>query len=157
MTDKTRRRQDYGLTIGDRVGEFTLLDIGYGNVGRFACINNHVRTTHLSAVALGPCKKCRAKPKGVSTAFSSMRRNAKNRGYEVHLTHDQYHALVLAPCRYCGGPGGGVDRQDNSIGYTPENSVPCCSTCNYAKRDQSVQDFLAWVERVHQHQPSEGE
>ena len=29
----------------------------------------------------------------------------------------------------------GIDRVDSNIGYTNENSVPCCKTCNFAKND----------------------
>jgi 5-methylcytosine-specific restriction endonuclease McrA len=29
----------------------------------------------------------------------------------------------------------GIDRVDNSIGYTPDNCVPCCTQCNRIKLD----------------------
>lgn len=42
----------------------------------------------------------------------------------------------------------GVDRIHNDLGYTRENSVPCCSFCNFAKNDRSLQDFYAWIDRL---------
>ena len=29
-----------------------------------------------------------------------------------------------------------------------DNSVPCCITCNFTKRDMLVGDWLAWAERL---------
>ena len=38
---------------------------------------------------------------------------------------------------------------DPSQGYTNENSVPCCTFCNFAKHTMGKDDFLAWVKRVY--------
>ena len=43
----------------------------------------------------------------------------------------------------------GIDRIDSSQGYTNENSVPCCTFCNFAKHTMGKDDFLAWVKRVY--------
>lgn len=42
----------------------------------------------------------------------------------------------------------GIDRVDNNKGYTITNSVPCCKDCNFAKRDMTHDEFIAWVTRV---------
>ena len=42
----------------------------------------------------------------------------------------------------------GIDRIDNNIGYTKENSVPCCEICNKAKRDMSYNDFINYLKRI---------
>lgn len=42
----------------------------------------------------------------------------------------------------------GIDRVDNSLGYTPLNCRPCCFTCNRAKGGMTESDFLAWVARI---------
>lgn len=42
----------------------------------------------------------------------------------------------------------GLDRKDNTKGHTLENSVTCCKTCNYMKRDMSYEDFLAHCKRI---------
>lgn len=48
----------------------------------------------------------------------------------------------------------GVDRVNNSDGYTIKNCVPCCAICNYAKRDLSETEFVAWARRLVAHQDS---
>ena len=45
----------------------------------------------------------------------------------------------------------GLDRVDSTRGYTLDNVVPCCRTCNTAKLDMTVADFSAWVTRVYRH------
>jgi hypothetical protein len=45
----------------------------------------------------------------------------------------------------------GIDRVVNSVGYTLENCVPCCSNCNRAKSTLSRQEFIAWAHRVKKH------
>jgi hypothetical protein len=83
------------------------------------------------------------------------------------LDRETFFELTTSDCRYCGTPpaqihkagighGGeciynGVDRVDSTKGYLTENAVPCCKVCNFAKRTMSVNDFMAWVRRVHAH------
>lgn len=58
------------------------------------------------------------------------------------LTEDQEIALWGAPCYLCGvGPALGIDREDASGDYTPENGRPCCTACNYMKKDLALDDF----------------
>jgi len=42
----------------------------------------------------------------------------------------------------------GVDRLDNKGGYTLENCVPCCKTCNFMKRTLSLVDFIAQCREI---------
>ena len=96
-----------------------------------------------------------------NVALSVYERNAKKRGHTWGLTREQFVGLINAPCHYCGAERtlrsyrhhdelhhNGVDRVDNSQGYTPENCVPCCKTCNTAKASMSVEEFLGWARRV---------
>jgi hypothetical protein len=74
----------------------------------------------------------------------------KKRGW--HLSREVFRKLILQPCVYCGiQSAGGIDRRDNTQGYTEQNSEPCCAKCNYAKRGQTVDEFLNWARRVFQH------
>jgi hypothetical protein len=43
----------------------------------------------------------------------------------------------------------GIDRVDSNKGYTIDNCVPCCKTCNLAKAELSQRDFLDWVRKVY--------
>lgn len=42
----------------------------------------------------------------------------------------------------------GVDRKDNSIGYTIDNCVTACKLCNYAKKAMSYDNFIDWLDRI---------
>ena len=96
----------------------------------------------------------------------SYKRHAKNRDLYFGLTFDTFANLIRQPCYYCnsttsnikitknfkaGFPYNGIDRLDSSIGYIENNVVPCCKTCNLAKRDTAKSDFLLWVSKVYKH------
>ena len=77
------------------------------------------------------------------------------------LSAGQVYAMFLSPCVFCGTVGSnncqgfrynGIDRLDNTAGYTPGNCVPCCWDCNRMKSNKTVEDFLAWAARVQTHQ-----
>ena len=88
--------------------------------------------------------------------------NASQRSIEFELDRDQFMAILVSPCHFCGrlpieqtesgtASGvdfvgrrlyGGVDRFVNAIGYTKENCVPCCKACNRSKLDLSSESFL---------------
>lgn len=89
-------------------------------------------------------------PKEKASRFKTVRRLcnrfrmnmalARRRGKSWTIPIAEYEKLIKLPCRYCGGPlpetSFGLDRIDNSKGYDQNNVVPCCSLCNYARRDQ---------------------
>ena len=92
----------------------------------------------------------------------SYKRSAKNRRLCWELPADFFYTITQQPCCYCGAlperirkisPNGsivfnGIDRVDNSIGYTVENSVSCCHTCNHAKCEMSHKEFTDWIRRA---------
>lgn len=82
-------------------------------------------------------------------ALNSYRHGARKRNLPWELCKDHFDFLMLGDCQYCGkNPAKGVDRKDNSKGYTLENATSCCAQCNYAKRDQTEFEFLDWVARI---------
>ena len=82
--------------------------------------------------------------KKVESRYRSVKGNAKRRSYCFELSLEQYQSIIEQPCSYCGEHEKriGVDRMDNTKGYTPENSTPCCTTCNMMKKAMTVSDFL---------------
>jgi hypothetical protein len=68
---------------------------------------------------------------------------------EFSLCFDDFLTLIgTSRCYYCWTPlvwakhtargkprNYQIDRKDNSLGYTPENTVACCKRCNYSKRE----------------------
>lgn len=82
-------------------------------------------------------------------AICQYKASAKKRGYEFALTKEGFSIIFFGSCVYCGRtPARGVDRFDNTIGYTPENCEPCCRWCNTAKSDHTFEHFVAMCHRV---------
>lgn len=85
-----------------------------------------------------------------SGKFSQYKYDAKRRNYEFALTFEQFAELINKECHYCPiAPSRGVDRVNNSIGYTIDNCVPCCSKCNEMKMDKSVEEFYSHIEKIY--------
>lgn len=93
-----------------------------------------------------------------SRMYVKLRARQRDKGYSgTLLTLDRYSQIIRLRCTYCDGHPtenhlglvcNGVDRWDNTIGYTHENSVPCCYPCNSFKADFTVEFFLAHVDRI---------
>lgn len=76
---------------------------------------------------------------------------AKKWGAPYILLAD-FTELSSQPCVYCGDDGRvGIDRVDNSIGYTRENSAPACTLCNFMKKALTAQDFLNHITKIYKH------
>jgi hypothetical protein len=75
---------------------------------------------------------------------------AKRRNLVFELTPLDYHTIKSKPCYICGynKTKVGIDRYDPSIGYTRENSHPCCFPCNLMKSDMTYVDFIAHVTQI---------
>ena len=96
--------------------------------------------------------------------WHSYRLSARQRGIPFDLSQEQFRALAVQRCAYCGSDPAsvalpntsygvpwhhnGVDRKDSTQGYTEGNCAPCCGTCNYMKGTQALADFFGWVARV---------
>ncbi len=71
--------------------------------------------------------------------FSHGKAQAKFRKISWELDFETYCTLTTNPCYYCDAitvhTGVGLDRIDNKTGYTVDNVLPCCGTCNYIRGD----------------------
>ena len=103
------------------------------------------------------------------SAFNSLiaryKKRAENKGMVWELTTEEFRRLTKENCYLCGAepstiapsrykPAGdyvynGIDRVDNSKGYTDSNSKACCWTCNSIKKNRSLAELLEWIEKVH--------
>lgn len=98
------------------------------------------------------------------------KRNANKRKIEFSLKEDEFKSLTKQNCFFCGQEPtrpvkyqitkrnenyknhylhNGVDRLDNNKGYTADNCVPCCRTCNVAKGTQTQEEFMTWVNKIY--------
>lgn len=82
--------------------------------------------------------KQRKRRRTVEGKYKTFLDNSSRRKFEVSISLEDYRSLVEdCLCIYCGNKlpeaGSGLDRKDCSIGYTKDNCVPCCITCNRIK------------------------
>jgi len=109
-----------------------------------------------------------------SIAFNRLwhqyRHSKSGMSYQFTLSKDQFKTLVSRECYYCGqqpktrvyksprrrpveAQFNGIDRLDSTNGYTEENTVPCCTTCNAAKSNRTQSEFLEWARRIANRHP----
>lgn len=138
------------------------------------------KTTQIQSVLRGSTRSCGCLQKDIARSralpdieayknsiYLSIKDGSDRRTFVWQLTKERVWELSQSNCTYCGiGPSNtiryrrdshkpikynGLDRINSKEGYTYYNVVPCCRTCNIAKRDMEVKDFLDWAERLYKH------
>lgn len=118
------------------------------------------------------CNGCRSvtKDPGINLLLRNYKSSAKKRNYSFELTPEQFENLIKSDCYYCGSkselrhfktygssefginlPYNGIDRFDNTKGYTINNCVPCCGKCNIMKSTMSFTDFKSHIIKLAKH------
>lgn len=101
------------------------------------------------------------------------RANARNKKRPFELALSEFLSIVTKHCEYCGDPPSaviyqrnknispypstpfrynGIDRKDNELGYTRENSIPCCGVCNRMKGIMPHEKFIAQLRKASHYQ-----
>lgn len=94
----------------------------------------------------------------------------RRESWQNTLTLNQYIAIIKKECYYCGEPpvevsylrnnkytqdkqffANGVDRLDSTLGYSKENCVPCCKSCNFMKHTLTFDQFVNRVLKIKNH------
>lgn len=153
------------IQVGERFGKATVVSIRVNWHGHTVagCLCNCGITFGASGARLraGKVTQCPACSRPVLETGerklrqreSAYRCRAIQRGYEWCLDRATFRKLLSSVCHYCGtAPAGGIDRKNNSLGYTQSNSVACCADCNYAKLNKTEAEFFAWLLRLARHQ-----
>jgi len=82
-----------------------------------------------------------------ASSYTTYINNSKRAGRKFELTEVDFEAFRKMPCVYCHRGvsqcnfATGLDRIDNSQGYTIDNVQPCCSDCNYARGTMTIDTF----------------
>ena len=135
------------------------------------CGNIFVRPCQI-LTAVNPIQSCGCGPRGRTpkqshhdALFKKHRQNAISRGLSFDLDVETHRRIIISPCAYCGAEpierphpymkaritSNSIDRIDSGKGYTIDNCVPACVTCNTAKMSMPVGHFREWVARVYAH------
>lgn len=97
-----------------------------------------------------------------------LERSIKN-NIKVSITSKDYELICSKNCYYCNEPPkdtgkfkmrkyinteelklNGIDRINSKEGYTIENCVSCCTSCNYAKHTLTKQDFINKIIKIYE-------
>lgn len=181
MKDKKRKGRKPIDHLGERYGNLLVIEqVIHNNMTAWKCkcdcgVETIVQPSSLkyrsgcrSCVAqLRHDKKLKANPDYRQEAwlFKTYKGNAKLRELEFNLSKEDFLNLTRDNCFYCNASPrlssnkrylstlqwNGIDRVDNSKGYTIENSVGCCDICNYAKKKLDLDQFKIWIQRVYTH------
>ena len=80
---------------------------------------------------------------------------SRRKNLDFKIDYKYFNFLTKNICYYCGSKDSiGIDRLDNTKGYLLDNCVPCCTSCNYAKKDRTVLDFIEHCNKVVEYQKS---
>lgn len=93
-------------------------------------------------------KKYRNTPNGLINLYKG---KAKYRGIPFFLTKEEGINLLIGNCTYCGdlpNPCNSIDRVDSSLGYTKDNCVSSCWTCNMMKMDLPLEMFISQCKKI---------
>jgi hypothetical protein len=88
--------------------------------------------------------------------YGVYKRCANTKNLDFKLSFEQYKSLVDQKCYYCNGTEekgfNGIDRNDQTKGYTIDNCLPCCTMCNYIKGSLHSSGFIKRIEHILTHQ-----
>lgn len=168
---------------GNRYGKLTVIERALNEKNSnvmWRCLCDCGRETIVGSSSLrsGGTKSCGCQhplPKG-EASFNALINNFKTRArvanLEYSLTSEQVYKLTQSTCYYCGVKPyqvinknaktngefvyNGLDRVDNSKGYTIDNVVTCCGVCNRAKSTLSISEFKDLICRIYKNWASEG-
>ncbi len=82
--------------------------------------------------------------------YGEIKKGAKKRELNFQITYQEYVSVYWQQtCFYCPETNTkGIDRIDSSKGYTLDNCVPCCFTCNQMKSDYDFNEFINHINRI---------
>lgn len=163
---------------GKQFGKWTVIENAGTRTRHWKCrcicgIVKLVYGSHLVGGRSKACHHCASPnmlPKGES-AFKRLykwyQRNARVRNHEWNLSSEEARKLFQRNCFYCDSvptnisapnPRGngsflynGIDRVNNLLGYTIENSITACEICNFMKRNLSLEAFNTHIRKIYRH------
>ncbi len=122
----------------------------------------HCRKQSLPFHFFDPKSEPRVLTSNALQVYNTYKQTAARRHYKFEITPEQFLELTAKECYYCGEPPSrsllrmgqipfiytGIDRIDNSKGYTIDNCRPCCTQCNMAKNTLTEREFYIWATKM---------
>ena len=169
------KMQKYFAAVGQKFGHLTVKEIlPTGGIRRAhtKCDCGNESTPTIQNLNIGTSTTCgkncpfhggRRADAALTKMFGCYKRNAHTRDLEFNLTFEVFCSLVKSICYYCSSepvinswsiqaknqiPMNGIDRINSDLGYTNDNTVPCCKFCNNAKWTMSREEYIALCRRV---------
>jgi len=83
----------------------------------------------------------------IAVSYNDYKKRAKRKELPFEFTEEAFTIKCKMSCYLCGketddAHKNGLDRLDNTKGYTEENTKSCCGNCNYLKRNYEYDTFL---------------
>lgn len=140
-------------------------DLSQGKVTSCKCLQK--ASSRRKAVVMSLGNEIESGKASRNLLYATYKWQAKKKGLPFELSKDEFQVLTSGNCFYCGCEPtrrylgstcktpyfcNGVDRQDNTQGYTLSNCVPCCKICNWMKRVLTVEEFIRACKAVAAHQ-----
>jgi hypothetical protein len=136
------------------------------------CDCGNKKTVFGSNLQTGCTKSCgcivteKGKKRGSNLVLGVYQRHAKDMNREFLLKENEFINLIENNCFYCNSKPSnnyykkningtelnyfynGIDRVNNSKGYTIENCVTCCKICNLMKREMSFEEWINHIKLI---------
>jgi hypothetical protein len=157
---------------GFQSGNLSRKGKGHSKATRDTIRQKHLESGHrpsLEAAAKGQPKALSARwgkhTKDAIRAYIALyRTGARTRGLSFELEREDFEDLIQQPCFYCGQAPqqrkvaktvllvcNGIDRVDNTVGYTRENCRAACKTCNVMKSSHRTDFFIQRCKMIAEH------
>lgn len=126
----------------------------------------NLRNGQTKSCGLGFCRR-RVEPADIVTkrCLRVYKTTARRRNLNFTLSDSEFKLLIFSKCRYCGEKSAntwklkyenktinvrynGIDRVDNQLGYSTDNCVSCCPTCNFMKKGMAQSQFLKIIKKI---------
>jgi len=87
-------------------------------------------------------------------SYKSYKTRAQNKNLEFTITENDHEVITNQDCYICGKESSdvhknGLDRLDNSVGYTLQNIKPACFECNLMKKTMSHDSLIEKLQLIH--------
>jgi hypothetical protein len=124
------------------------------------CKHGHISERYVTNRRCIACERLRDKKTAIDNVvysrtlprgrYSTYKFGAMQRNLNFSLTIEEFTTMWQLPCTYCGDEIDtiGLDRVDNTKGYTIDNVVPCCTTCNRLKKATPVKEWIDHMVKI---------